>query len=303
MGGELRQVTVLMSDLRGFTSLSERLAAGQVVAVINRYLSLMTDIIMEHNGTIEEFMGDGIKATFGTIDDGDRHAEHAVACALAMQMAMDNVNTENVGDGLPEVEMGIGLHTGSAVLGNIGSQKRAKYGVFGRHVNHAARIESYTVGGQILMSEYTRNEVTAELSVRGSMEIVPKGVQQPLTVFDVAGIGPPYNLQLPAITEELPRVLRQPVPLQFRILAEKDAGGQELPGELIALGTRQASLRTQAPVTRHDDVLLLIPDGDHQPQEIYAKAVEIDDEDILVRFTSLPHVVKTALHAVLDDSS
>ena len=138
---------------------------------------------------------------------------------------------------------------------------------------------------------------------RGSMDIVPKGVQQPLTVFDVAGIGPPYDLQLPAIAEEPPRVLREPLPLRFRILTEKDAGGQEHSGELIALGSRQASLRTQTPVTRHDDVLLLIPDADHQPQEIYAKAVEIDDQGILVGFTSLPQVVKTALHAVLDDSS
>ena len=115
MGGVLREVTVLMSDLRGFTSLSERLPAAKVVAVINRYLGAMTEIIIQCDGTIEEFMGDGIKATFGTLGGAEtRHAEQAVACAIAMQCAMEGVNSANIAEGLPEVEMGIGLHTGKA---------------------------------------------------------------------------------------------------------------------------------------------------------------------------------------------
>ena len=108
MGGALRDVTVMMSDLRGFTTLSERLPAEKVVAVINRYLGAMTEIIMEYEGTIEEFMGDGIKATFGTLADESGHAERATACAIAMQRAMTEVNTANVAAGIPEIEMGIG---------------------------------------------------------------------------------------------------------------------------------------------------------------------------------------------------
>src|SRR5262249_45099867 len=129
LGGEKRTATLLMSDLRGFTPLSERLAPEQVLTITNRYLSAMVDVILRYQGTINEFVGDAILVIFGAPISREDDAQRAVACAIAMQQAMTSVNEQNRRAGLPEVEMGIGVHTGDVVVGNIGSHKRTKYGV------------------------------------------------------------------------------------------------------------------------------------------------------------------------------
>src|SRR5579883_3433245 len=151
LGGERRKVTILISDLRGFSAISERLPPEQVVTILNLYLGTMSDTITRYSGTINEFIGDGIFVMFGAPIYREDDSERAVACAIAMQSAMVEVNRQNQQLGLPALEMGIGIHTGEVVDGNIGSQRRAKYTVIGNHVNLAARIESYTVGGQILI--------------------------------------------------------------------------------------------------------------------------------------------------------
>jgi adenylate cyclase len=132
IGGEKRQATILMSDLRGFTSLSERLPAEDVVSMVNTYLETMTEIIPKHQGTIDEFIGDGILVIFGAPFRRPDDARRAVACAVDMQLAMVAVNDRNRQAGYPEVALGIGLNTGKMVVGNIDSKKRTKYGVVGR---------------------------------------------------------------------------------------------------------------------------------------------------------------------------
>ncbi|HYA02173.1 MAG TPA: adenylate/guanylate cyclase domain-containing protein, partial [Syntrophobacteria bacterium] len=137
LGGEKREVTILMSDLRGYTRFAEEGDPALVMQVLNGYLGRMTDIIIEHGGTINEFIGDGIFAIFGAPLPHPDHAERAAACAIAMQCAMEEVNRLHGTRRLPRLDMGIGLNTGEAVVGNMGSEKRAKYGVVGSAVNLA----------------------------------------------------------------------------------------------------------------------------------------------------------------------
>ena len=118
---------------------------------------------------------------------------------MAMQLAMAGVNAQNRAEGLPEVEMGIGIHTGEVVVGNIGSDRRTKYGVVGSHVNLTARIESYTVGGQVLISEDTRHEIGPSVQVAEKLEVIAKGVDKPITIYNARGIGGKYNLFLPEV--------------------------------------------------------------------------------------------------------
>src|SRR4028119_805909 len=141
-------------------------------------------------------MGDGILVLFGAPTLREDDATRAVACAVAMQLAMVTVNNKMKEWGLPKLEMGIGINTGEVVVGNIGSDKRTKYGVVGSQVNLTYRIESYTVGGQILISESTLNEVASIVKIDGQKEIKPKGVQQPITIYEIGGIGGGYNLFL-----------------------------------------------------------------------------------------------------------
>ena len=134
IGGEKRTLTMMMTDLRGFTSLSGRLAPERVVDILNRHLAAMVKIIKQYQGTIDEFIGDAIFVLFGAPILQEDGAQRAVACAVAMQLAMESVNEQNRKEDLPEVEMGIGIHTGQVVLGNCGSPERMKYGVVGSSI-------------------------------------------------------------------------------------------------------------------------------------------------------------------------
>ncbi|MCA9428814.1 MAG: adenylate/guanylate cyclase domain-containing protein, partial [Candidatus Omnitrophica bacterium] len=159
MGGETRTVTVLMADLRGFIAKTQGLPPERVVQLVNVFLSAMTEVILRHGGTIDEFIGDAILVIFGAPVLGEDDASRAVRCALEMQREMVAVNEQNRALGLPEVEMGIGLSTGEVVVGNIGSERRAKYGVVGATVNLASRIESFTRGGDILLPDSTKGSL------------------------------------------------------------------------------------------------------------------------------------------------
>ncbi|MCZ6873486.1 MAG: response regulator, partial [bacterium] len=237
LGGEKRQVTLLMSDLRGFTSLAERLAPEQVVTILNRYLATMVEVITPYQGTIDEFIGDAIFVIFGAPIQRPDDAPRAIACAVAMQLAMQSVNQQNQRDGLPEVEMGIGIHTGNVVVGNIGSDKRAKYGVVGSSVNLTGRIESYTVGGQILISDSTRQAVGPMLRIAEQMAIETKGVEQPITLHDVRGIDGTFNVFLPDKEDTLVP-LQEPIPCRCTVLEGKHLGNTTFTGHFVKLSAR-----------------------------------------------------------------
>lgn len=147
LGGEKQNLTIMMSDLRGFTAICERMEAQDLIFMLNHYLGEMTDIILRNKGTIIEFIGDGIMAIFGAPVHSDNAASEAVAAAVEMQKRMESVNAWNKAHNYPVLMMGIGINTGDVIVGNIGSVKRTKYGVAGSNVNLCGRIESYTVEG------------------------------------------------------------------------------------------------------------------------------------------------------------
>lgn len=201
LGGEKRTVTVMMTDLRGFTPMSDKLDPNQVVNLLNTYLERMVDVIMKYGGTIDEFIGDAILVIFGApvSESPKRDAERALACAIEMQQAMASVNEEMISRGLPPLGMGIGLNTGEVVVGNIGSERRMKYSVVGSPVNLTARIESFTLGGQILISGTTLGFLGDKAKVDGRLRVKVKGLESAVSIFEVSGIGEPYNLYLPAV--------------------------------------------------------------------------------------------------------
>jgi len=188
-GGEKRVVTVLMSDLRGYTRFAERGDPAMVMDVLNGFLGQMTDIIIEHGGTINEFIGDAIFAVFGAPLEHADHAERAAACALAMQRAMARINREHAAHGRPQFEMGIGVNTGEAVVGNIGSEQRAKYAIVGSAVNVAARVEGATVGGQVFITAATWERIRDIARVTGPILLDAKGLSEPLSLYDLQGLG------------------------------------------------------------------------------------------------------------------
>lgn len=305
MGGERRKITILTSDLRGFTALSERLPPEEVVQVLNFYLSYMADVITYYQGTIDEFMGDGILVLFGAPTLREDDPERAVVCAVAMQLAMAKVNEQMQKWELPGLEMGIGINTGEVVVGNLGSEKRTKYGVVGSHVNLTYRIESYTTGGQIIISEETLNCITPNLVKIDDKKLVqPKGVKNPIAIYEISGIAGKYNLFLPKETETF-YPLSQPISLQYTVLEGKHVGENLFSGRLLKLSDRSALIDAEEGVDSLPIVLtnikLNLKSSDSELREdIYAKVLERPAESgkFYIRFTSKPPVIEAKLNEI-----
>ena len=303
LGGERRKITILTSDLRGFTSFSERLPPEEVVKILNLYLERMADVITSYQGTIDEFMGDGILVLFGAPTQREDDAERAIVCAIDMQLAMKEVNETMRQWGLPILEMGIGINTGVVVVGNLGSEKRTKYGVVGNQVNLTYRIESYTIGGQILASESTLKEVGESVKVDGYRQVQPKGVTQPITIYDVVGIDGKYNLFL-SKEKDIFFTLPEAIYLQYTVLEGKQVGENVFSGSVVKLSAKGAKIHSKH--RRKDDlpselsnikINFLDSTQTEVSEDIYAKVLDkpADDGCFYVHFTAKPPAVEAEL--------
>ena len=194
----------------------------------------MVDVILEYGGTINEIIGDALLVIFGAPNAMSDRAPRAIACAVMMQNSMSRVNELNISQGLPELEMGIGVNEAEVVVGNVGSSKRSKYAVVGSGVNMTSRIESYTVGGQILISESARRRAGDIVLIQDQKEVFPKGSDTPLRVYDISGIAGHYNLAL----SQREAVLQKPersIPVTYAILEGKDVARDRYVGSIIRL--------------------------------------------------------------------
>ena len=187
LGGQRRLMTVLFSDIRGFTTFSEQGRPEAVVAQLNEYFSRMVPIVFAHRGTVDKFVGDMIMALFGApLDDAD-HADHAVQTALAMSAALGQLNHEWRAQGRPALDAGVGINTGEMVAGNLGSEDIMSYTVIGDHVNLGARLESLTkeFHTRIIVSESTVAALKGRYDIRALGEVVVKGKSVPVRIFSV----------------------------------------------------------------------------------------------------------------------
>ena len=285
LGGKKKVVTVLMSDLRGFTAMSERMDPEDLIMMLNHYLAEMTDAIQSRDGTIIEFMGDGIFAIFGAPEDKEDHAASAVAAAIDMQSRMEAINKWNSEKNYPVLEMGIGINTGEVIVGNIGSEKRTKYGVVGSNVNLCGRIESYTINGQILISESTRNAISAELSIIKEITVYPKGVKNAMTLMQVTGIGAPYNVNV-EVRNMVPDKLSKVVPVSFYRVEGKHGADKTYFGGITHLAMDMAVLDTAEDLQVYDNIQI------DTGGRLYCKVMEKSDDGYLIHFTSVPSEYK-----------
>jgi adenylate cyclase len=178
------EVTVLFSDIRGFSSLSERLGARDIADVVGRHLSAMAEVIAAHGGTIDKFQGDAVMAVFGAPVPSDDHAAQAVRCAIAMQTREAELNAAGWGiDGVGSLDVGIGLNTGIVMAGAIGGGGRLEYTVIGDAVNVAQRLQSEAAGGEIVAAASTVLAAVCDAESIGKRQV--KGREEPVEVFRV----------------------------------------------------------------------------------------------------------------------
>jgi adenylate cyclase len=290
LGGEKREITLLMSDLRGFTALAERLEPTEVVALLNHYLSAMVELIQKRGGTIDEIIGDAILVIFGAPLAMEDAAQRAVRCALEMQQAMGEVNDHNRQMGWPEIEMGIALH------------KRSKYGVVGRTVNLTGRIESFTIGGQILVSPALIEAARGGLILGDEVKVHAKGMPEALRCRELLGHEGHPELLLGEEETSCP-ALDEPVPVHYLRLSDKHLDETMQPAILVGLSQRRAVIESAEALPRYTNIMLRFEaeTGEKEPPELYAKVIRpLDDSEnrYLIHFTSVSPRMKAQLNGL-----
>ena len=279
LGGKKKHITVMMTDLRGFTQISESLDPAQLIDMLNHYITVMGDIISEQKGTIIEFLGDGMLIIFGAPIENDNHATNAVITSINMQSAMPKINKWNLEHGYPVLSMGIGINTGEMIVGNIGSEKHTRYGVIGKHVNLCSRIESYTVGGQILISPLTKSLIKEPLEIVNEYEVLPKGIHTPLIISDVRGVNGAYNIHIPNYEEELKK-LETPIEIEFFEIKDKHVSNIPFKGKIEAFSKRQALISTDADLKPFDNLEI------RGEKSVFFKVINKDEQNFLINFTT-----------------
>jgi adenylate cyclase len=185
LGGINQKITVLFADIRGFTAFSETEKPEKVVGLLNRFFSAMSELIFAHGGTLDKYTGDGLMALFGAPTATPEDAQNALQTAVAMQKRLIALNEEFEAEGLRRINVGIGLHTGEATVGYIGSDQRSEYTAIGDTVNIASRLESNALGGQILISEATASEGGELFTFIPQEPLSVKNRLQPVSLFEV----------------------------------------------------------------------------------------------------------------------
>ena len=191
LGGDRKEITVLFSDIRGFTSFSEKHQPEEVVSLLNEYLGAMTNIVFEHDGTLDKFVGDAIMALWGAPVGQPDHAERAVRCALAMIRKLEELQKKWAAEGRYVIDIGIGVNTGDMVVGNMGAEgKKMDYTVIGDNVNLGARLEGLTrkYNNHIIISEFTYAKVKDIVQVNELGAVTVKGRERPVVIYDLVGI-------------------------------------------------------------------------------------------------------------------
>ena len=189
LGGQRREMTVLFSDIRGFTTVSESGEPEAIVGMLNEYFTRMVHLVFTHKGTLDKFVGDMVMALFGAPLDDPQHADHAVEAALDMIEELAVLNARWKSEGRVELDIGIGINTGPMIAGNIGSEAIMSYTVIGDAVNLGSRLESLNkqYGTRIIISDATRQRLSRPYQLRPLGDVVVKGKTQPVAIFEVVG--------------------------------------------------------------------------------------------------------------------
>ncbi len=281
LGGHRQNLTVMITDLRGFTRMCEKMEPMDAVNMINHFFSVMYEEINRYSGTIIEFMGDGMLVIFGAPIPAKDHAARAVAAAVAMQRRIPEVNAWNAERGYDHLTMGIGINTDDMILGNIGSEHRIKFGVMGAPVNLAGRLESLCSESQVIISGNTMEAAGCDIEVFNLFPVQAKGVGSPIIAYDISGIGEPYGEHFDRKLHHLTE-LKKPVPVKYHILHGKSVGYSVSEALMTSLGPQGAMLTAEKGVELFDNLYLEIGDG------VYGKVIQFQNGEVRVTFTSTP---------------
>jgi adenylate cyclase len=293
-GYSRREATILFADLRGFSAIAAAHTPDVVLGVLSSCFGLMTEIVVRHYGTIDKFMGDAIMVVFHGDNPSPRdHVQRALLCAAEMQIGMNELRDQHRKEDLPEVFLGIGISTGTVMAGLIGSDAYRAYTVIGEEVNLAARIEAFSLRGQVLMSETTFMHGGDFIEAGEPMDVYVKGRSGLLRIRELLAI-PELGKTVPR--QDVRKSPRVPVDLtvQYQPLTGKMVDSRPLMGSLRDLGYHGAQARILEPLPVYSEVKLMfhLPRVDFRADDVYARVVSMREQSGLhlagLEFTSLP---------------
>jgi adenylate cyclase len=279
-GYSRREATILFADLRGFSAIAASHPPDVVLGVLSSCFGLMTEVVVRHYGTIDKFMGDAIMVVFHGENPSPRdHAQRALLCAVEMQIATNALREQHRRDKLPEVFLGIGISTGTVMAGLIGSDAYRAYTVIGEEVNLAARIEAFSLRGQVLMSEATYAHCKDFVDAGPPVEVYVKGHAGRLRIREALAI-PELGKFVPR--QEVRKSPRVPVELsvQYQPLVGKMVEAQLFMGAMKDLGYYGALVVLATPLPVYSELKLAfhLPRLDYRAEEIYARVVSVREQ-------------------------
>lgn len=303
---ENRRVTILLSDLRGFTATSERYSALAMVEVLNRYLEKMSEIILRHGGSIDKFMGDAIMALFGAPEPLENDVEAAMRCAIEMQQAMQEINAVNRGLGMEPLFMGIGINTGEVVAGHLGSRYHSEYTVIGEEVNLTSRVEAHSLRGQILLSEKIYQASRDVIEVGRTNEVFVKGVKSVVRMYELIAVNSAPAIRVPPGDVRTGPRVEVDMPLTFQSVDGKTVLPHKWNGRIVDISYGGMYIRSEAHLPEFSDVKmtlalsLLVPDQ----ADVYGKVLRVtaveDGFEYRIEFTSIDMHAQQALKEFVD---
>jgi adenylate cyclase len=265
-----RELTILFADLRGFMAISDRYPADVVLKVLNRCLVTMTEVVISHEGTIDKFMGDSLMVRFSESASGKDPVERALACAVDLQIAMDQLNTHHRENALPELYLGIGISTGAVFVGTLGSELYEAHTVIGEEVNIAARIEAFSLRGQVLISESTFERANGHAKTGEPFPLHVKGKADPIVVrelLEVLGKAVPRRE-----VRKSPRV-KVGIAFSYQVIQTDVTVPQVHKGTVLVLGYHGILADIKEPLARGTEVKIRVdlPLVNHRAADIYGR--------------------------------
>ncbi len=253
-----KKITILLSDIRGFSDIAESYPAADVVRLLNRYFDAMGNIITYYGGTIDKLMGDSILVVFGFPEERETDAENAIACAVEMQMAMGELNDVNRSMGMPDLFVGIALNTGSVVVGDLGSEHYHEYTIIGDEVNLTSRIEAHCLRGQILISENTYKLSKEFIEVGPPNRVEVKGARAAVDLYEVYATERPRAMEVPRREGRKSPRIKVSMPVIFQNLSGKIVLGEKFQGNVIDISYHGLLIETPVKLGKSSEIKMAL---------------------------------------------
>lgn len=297
IGGEKKEVAILFSDLRGFTSVSENMEPEDITDLLNCYFGKMSEIIIRYGGTIIEFLGDGILAVFGAPVANEKYCANAIAAAINMQNAMAEVNDYCNEKGYESLKMGIGLHCGEGFVGNVGTERMMRYNVLGSVVNTCSRIEAYNIGGQVMASEDIMKRANEKLVYTDEILMQAKGMQKSVKICAITGIGGDYNCYLDRLKDDKYYTIDDDIELEIVSLDNKVVNRLGIKSKLLECSKNRISIEfaDKHNMEPYMDVQVKTSKNDENVSffEVYGKVREVYGKQVVISLTRVTDEYKS----------